>query len=193
MKWNDRNWSRFMAGSPVSSSSWEIHRKRQRDLLSLEVPIRVAFECQRKRRQRWRRRRCNASGLGWSVPSFWDWFSFTSPKTLTSLLAPKFPPLSPAFVVVSSFFLTNSSQLLLYSFIHFNCSYFAVAEGYWLKQSSMSPYAGFFSLHCSLLLLFLFIYSKNFQAVVCISRINVPWFSFVVDTSWTINSYKVYI
>ncbi|KAI5417317.1 hypothetical protein KIW84_042065 [Lathyrus oleraceus] len=35
-----------------------------------------------------------------------------------------------------------NSIITVLSFIHFNCSYFAVAEGYWLKQSSMSPYAG---------------------------------------------------
>jgi hypothetical protein len=47
-------------------------------------------------------------------------------------------------------FLTNSSSTTR-SFLHFNSILllFAVAEGYWLKQSSMSPYAGFSFLYSS--------------------------------------------
>jgi phosphatidylinositol glycan class U len=47
-------------------------------------------------------------------------------------------------------FLTNSSSTTR-SFLHFNSILllFAVAEGYWLKQSSMSPYAGFSFLYKS--------------------------------------------
>lgn len=94
------------------------------------------------RRRRWRRRRCNGSGLAFLVPLFWGSFYSTFPKTSTSLLAPKSPPPSPASVVVCS-----SSILYIQFYMHAFCStstsLFAVAEGYWLKQSSLSPYAGF--------------------------------------------------
>ena len=105
----------------------------------------------RKRRRRRRRRRNNAFGLGlwhqWSS----DWFSFTSPEISTWLLVPKSPLLSPASAAVFS--LSSSTipkpphtgfciWILIWTHLFRFC--IAVAEGYWLKQSSISPYAGFY-------------------------------------------------
>lgn len=105
----------------------------------------------RRRRRRRRRRRNNAFGLGlwhqWSS----DWFSFTSPEISTWLLVPKSPLLSPASAAVFSFSSSTIPKpphtgfciwILIWTHLFRFC--IAVAEGYWLKQSSISPYAGFY-------------------------------------------------
>lgn len=104
--------------------------------------------------------------------------------------------------------LSHHAQLILYFlnssmlFPQVQFPFFVVAEGYWLKQSSMSPYAGL-SLHfvwfnhlIKLLCIFIitivtiYLYSKKFLAV-CVIRIDVPWLSFVIDTSWPAHCDKV--
>jgi hypothetical protein len=81
------------------------------------------------------------------------------------------------------------------NFIFTEC-FFAVnlvAEGYWLKQSSISPYAGNY---CSCMCDFFFyiylannvqemIYYYYFYIFIFIYRIDVPWISIVTLTSWS--------
>jgi len=152
----------------------------------------------RKGRRRWRRRRrFHCSGLGSQVPSFWGSFSSTFPKTSTSLLAPKSPPPSLASAAVCFSFPTTFNSYI-HVFLSTSNSLFAVAEGYWLKQSSISPYAGislssflFRFLHWISLCFYYLVLCKQSQAVVRVSRINVPWFPFVTDTSRPAHSNKV--
>ncbi|KAG7036063.1 Phosphatidylinositol glycan anchor biosynthesis class U protein [Cucurbita argyrosperma subsp. argyrosperma] len=74
-----------------------------------------------------------------------------------------------------------------------------LAEGYWLKQSSMSPYAGFLvflSLSIQMLLLKLADcrwLSYNFEnLVIFLSRIYVPWLSSVTVSSRATDCQKLY-
>ena len=121
---------------------------------------------ERERERRWRRRRsCSGSGCGWLVPSHWGWSLCTSPETSTSLLAPKSPPLSPA------------SAAVRYSEFHTLHQFFP----HWIPN------------RFDLKFCFRSCWGLLAEAVidVALCRINVPWFSFVVDTSRSSNSYQV--
>lgn len=116
-----------------------------------------------------------------------------SPRSFHSSHQPSSPySLSLSSLSCSESYLHNSAS----KFLHFNL-FISVAEGYWLKQSSMSPYAGFL-LRISLFLKFMlhFLNSNLTHLFMFLSagfcRIYVPWISFVALTPWTTHSQTVF-
>lgn len=70
--------------------------------------------------------------------------------------------LSPS--LITTYTISNSPYIL--------CFFFVVAEGYWLKQASMSPYAGFsFQIWSSLVSDF----RLKLKSYLCLRRIYVSW------------------